>query len=72
VTKPRDIVKRITKEAKAQGLIFELDREGAKHTVYKLDGVTIPVPRHREVNEVTTEGIYKECAEKLGKDWWRK
>lgn len=65
-------MKRIAREAKAQGLGFTMDREGANHTIYMLDGVMIPIPRHREVNEMTTEGIYKECAEKLGKGWWRK
>ena len=72
VTKSRDIVKRIAKEARTKGLTFDLEREGANHTVYRLDGVMIPIPRHREVNEMTTEGIYKECSEKLGKGWWRK
>lgn len=71
MTKPRDIVKRIQREAKRQGLVFELEREGAKHTVYRLDGTTIPIPRHREIGEGLTEQIYRECQEKLGKGWWR-
>jgi hypothetical protein len=72
VSRPRDIVRRIAEEAKRQGLDFGLDREGANHTIYVLDGVIIPIPRHREVNERTTEGIYRECQEKLGKGWWRR
>ena len=72
MSRPRDIVKRIAEEAKRQGLDFVLDREGANHTIYVLDGVLIPIPRHREVNERTTEGIYRECQEKLGKGWWRR
>ncbi len=72
LSRPRDIVRRITAEAKRQGLDFVLDREGANHTIYVLDGVIIPIPRHREVNERTTEGIYRECQEKLGKGWWRR
>ena len=72
VSKPRDIVKRIAAEAKRQGLNFALDREGANHTIYSLDGIIIPIPRHREVNERTAEGIYRECQEKLGKGWWRR
>ena len=72
MSKPRDIVKRISQEAKRQGLDFGLDREGANHKVYYLDGAMIPIPRHREIGERLTEQIYKECQDKLGKGWWRK
>ena len=65
-------MRRIAEEAKRQDLDFVLDREGAKHTIYVLDGVVIPISRHREVNERTTEGIYRECQDKLGKGWWRR
>lgn len=71
MTKPRDIVKRISREAKRQGVTFGLDREGAKHSVYRIGTTIIPVPRHREVNEMTTEAIYKQCETELGKGWWR-
>lgn len=30
----------------------------------------IPVPRHNEIGDLTAMGIYKEAAEKLGKEWW--
>ncbi|MGH8906219.1 MAG: hypothetical protein ACRD0K_06835 [Egibacteraceae bacterium] len=33
MSKPRDIVKRIAREAEGQGLDFGLAREGANHTV---------------------------------------
>jgi hypothetical protein len=68
----RDIVKRITKEARRKGLEFVLHRECGKHTIYSLDGTLIPIPRHREVNEMTTEGIYRQCEDQLGKGWWRR
>ena len=32
----------------------------------------VVVPRHREVSELTTQGIYRECEQKLGKGWWRR
>lgn len=72
MTKPREIVKKITKEAKRQGLGFVFDREGANHTVYKLDGLMIPIPRHPEIGERLAEEIYRECQPKLGKGWWRR
>lgn len=72
MTKSRDIVPRIRKEAVRKKVEFGLDREGANHTIYRLGDTIIPVPRHREVNEMTTEGIYKECETELGKGWWRR
>lgn len=72
MSKPRDIVKRISREAKRQNLDFVLHREGANHTVYLLDGTMIPIPRHPEIGEGLTEKIYRECQDKLGKGWWRR
>lgn len=46
-------------------------RKGGNHDVYLLDGMMIPLPRHNEIPELTTRGIYRECEAKLGKDWWR-
>lgn len=40
-------------------------------TVYILDDLSIPVPRHNEINELTVMGIFKECEPRLGKGWWR-
>ena len=47
-------------------------REGANHTIYVLDGTTIPVPRHRELGERLAEDIFKECQDVLGKGWWKR
>lgn len=51
-------------------MAFEINREG-KHTVYSLDGLMIPIPRHSEINERTARDILKECEQKLGKNWWK-
>lgn len=64
-------IKRIKKAAKAKGLSWELDREGSNHTVYRLDGLMIPIARHAELDERYVETLYRECAEKLGQGWWR-
>jgi hypothetical protein len=47
-------------------------REGANHSVYALDGVMIPVPRHNELGEELAADIFKECQDTLGRGWWRK
>ena len=31
----------------------------------------IPIARHNEIAKGTTEAIYRECAPKLGRGWWR-
>jgi hypothetical protein len=67
----REVIKRIAAEAKRQKKSWSLDRKGANHDVYSLDGVLIPIPRHTEMGNLTAEMIWKECEEKLGKGWWR-
>jgi hypothetical protein len=69
--KRRDIIRRIAAEAKRLGLDWQLVREGANHSVYVLDGVMIPIPRHRELGENLAVDIFKECQDVLGKGWWR-
>ncbi|MFD3705096.1 hypothetical protein ACFWUP_18320 [Nocardia sp. NPDC058658] len=70
MTKRRDIIKAIRDAAKAKDLDIEVN-EGGNHTIIELDGLKIPVPRHNEVREMTTLGIYKQAAQKLGEDWWK-
>jgi hypothetical protein len=31
----------------------------------------IPIPRHREINDYTAQGIMRDLEIKLGKEWWR-
>lgn len=72
MTKRKDIIKRIAAEARKRGIDFvQANRKGGNHDIYLLDGLMIPLPRHSEIPEPTTRGIYRECEDKLGKDWWR-
>jgi hypothetical protein len=71
VPKRADIIKQIQKAAKAAELKFLLVREGANHTIYDLDGVMIPIARHREFGQRYAETVYKQCEGKLGRGWWR-
>jgi hypothetical protein len=34
--------------------------------------LTIPIPRHRELNERLARGIMADLAVKLGEDWWNR
>jgi hypothetical protein len=69
--KRRDLIKRISKEAKATGTTWGLDHEGGNHSVYDLGGCMIPIPRHNEIGENMAREIFKQSEEVLGKDWWR-
>lgn len=69
--KRRDVVRTIAAAARTQDLDFIIVREGANHTVYSLDGLMIPVPRHRELDDRLARVIFGECEPKLGKGWWR-
>jgi hypothetical protein len=61
----------IEKAAKTAELKFIHVREGGKHTIYELDGLMIPIARHRELGARYAETVYKECESKLGRSWWR-
>jgi hypothetical protein len=69
--KRRDLVKKIAAEAKQQDASWQLSREGANHSVYVLDGMVVPIPRHRELGENLAAEIFKQCEPVLGKGWWR-
>ena len=69
--KRSELERRIARAAKAAGLKFELVRDSGSHEAWSLDGQLISIPRHREVNEYTAEGIMKALEPKLGKGWWR-
>ena len=67
----REILKRIAAQAKAGGVTWEVHREGANHTIYRLGSTTIPVPRHSEIGPGLSEEIFKQCESELGESWWR-
>jgi len=39
--KTRDVIRKITQEARRQGIEWIMKREGANHTIYSLDGLMI-------------------------------
>jgi mRNA interferase HicA len=69
--KRRDLLLKISKAAKVVGIDWEPVREGAEHTIYRIGSQKVSVPRHREINQLTAEGILKDTEEELGKGWWR-
>ena len=40
---------------------LELVREGANHTLYRVNGNPVTIPRHREINELTAKTILRDA-----------
>lgn len=66
-----ELIKKIKKAAKRQGVAWAFDYHGANHDLYLLAGKKIPIERHAELDNRYAEKVYKECEEVLGKGWWR-
>jgi hypothetical protein len=69
--KRREVIRVIAQEAKKQQAVWVIDHEGSRHTVYRLNEVMIPIPRHAELGRNLTRAIFIECETELGKGWWR-
>lgn len=55
----------------AKGMTFLFKRRGGNHDIYTLDGVKIPIGRHRDFDNGYAEMVYRECEVKLGRGWWK-
>jgi hypothetical protein len=67
-----ELIRKIAQEAKRQGVEWESTGGGTRHEMFRLGSAKIPVPRHDEIGNRTTEDILHECQAELGKSWWRK
>ena len=56
--KRKDLLKRLGK----MGDLVKV-REGANHTIYRINGTKVSIPRHKEINELTAQGILKDAKE---------
>jgi hypothetical protein len=64
--------RRIQRAAEARGIAWQLVRQGGRHEVWRCGSTKVTIPRHREVNELTSEAIFKSLEGELGRAWWRK
>jgi hypothetical protein len=62
----------IAAAAREHGVTFLFIREGGNHEIWALDGRPIPIPRHREVDEMTTRRILRDLEPRFGKRWWQR
>lgn len=55
-----DLIRKIAKAAAAGGIEFLLVREGGAHSIYRYGSQNVVIPRHREINEMTAQGILRD------------
>ena len=53
--KNRDLIKKLNQAG------FEMVRNGGNHDIFKKGNIEIPVPRHKEINEMTAKKILKDA-----------
>jgi len=69
--KRRAFMKAIERAADHAGVEWTQLRDRGDHEIWSCGGVRVPVPRHRELNELTVLGTFKRLEPVLGKEWWR-
>jgi mRNA interferase HicA len=70
--KRRDLLRLIATGARGGGIPWRFVRQGTDHEVWRCGAVQITVPRHREVDEMTSRQIMRRLESELGRDWWRR
>lgn len=40
---------------------WQTEREGGNHTIWSKSGISLPVPRHKEIKENTAKSIIKQA-----------
>lgn len=61
--KKRTLMKELRSVARAAGVRLEFVREGGNHEIWTIAGERLVIPRHREVNELTAQGVIKRARE---------
>ena len=62
--KRKELVAQIKELARRHGASARPVRQG-KHEIWECEGLTFPIPRHREIAEGTARAIMKKLAEHL-------
>lgn len=66
-----ELIRKIRKAASKEGVTFDLEREGAKHSIFRCGSQQVSIPRHREINEITARSIMADLQDQLGSGWWK-
>ena len=66
--KKRELLRRLRAIATSADLVLDFVREGANHEIWRIGNERIVIPRHREVNERTADGILRRAREVAADD----
>jgi mRNA interferase HicA len=69
--KRRDLERKIRRAANAAGVTWVMVRQGGNHELWQAGETRVTIPRHRELNDITAEGIMKDLDIEFGEGWWR-
>lgn len=61
-----DLLRQLEQVAADADGTFAFHREGGNHEIWKANGKSIPIPRHREVNDYTAQKIISQVQDALG------
>ncbi len=61
--KRRDLIKKLNQIASQANRTLSIKREGGNHTIYEINGVPVPVPRHTEISEGLARTIIKQASD---------
>jgi hypothetical protein len=64
------LIREMRRGAERRGRRFELLRHGAEHDLYRCGGVTIALPRHREIRDRLADALRAMLEPELGDRWW--
>ncbi len=70
--KQDDLKRRVQRAAQANGMSWRLVRQGGRHEVWQCGRTKVTIPRHREINELTAQGIFETLEAELGRGWWKR
>jgi len=57
--KRHQLLRGIAKAARAKGVVWQLDRQGAGHEIWRCGRTSVPVPRHKEIADSVTKTLFR-------------
>lgn len=61
--KKRTLMRELRSVAKAAGVELVFIREGGNHEIWTIAGERLVIPRHRQVNALTAQGVIRRAKE---------
>jgi hypothetical protein len=66
-----ELLRRVARMARRQGVAWRLERQGANHEIWRCGSTYIPIPRHVEFGNGVAFTVFEDLEAELGKDRWR-